>query len=136
MLSNMFPRFQNKMRPIILEMNKNRYSAFLGSVAFTTSTGAVIGSSVGLYNGYQLSRYHVSITDKLKMTLGGCFHGFVQGCVYCCYPLYPLYLMRAVAPLLPASSRLSTVAPLPPSSGLMVYSMEEYNKEKRIYYIR
>jgi hypothetical protein len=69
-----------------------------------------IGSIVGLYNGFNLSKYHVSFSDKIIITLGGCFNGFIQGSVYCCYPMYPLYII--------------------------VYLMEEYNKEKRIYYIR
>ena len=96
-------------------MNKDRYATFLASVGFTTTTGAVIGSSVGLYNGVQLSKYHANFTDKIKITLGGCFNGFIHGYVYCFYPFYPLYLM--------------------------VYFMDEYNtakynKEKRTYYIR
>jgi hypothetical protein len=83
----MFLRFQHTMRPILhlctcVKLNKE---FFLDSAIFTTTTGAVIGSSVGLYNGVQLSKYHVSITDKLKITLGGCLNGILQGLGCGCY---------------------------------------------------
>jgi hypothetical protein len=102
----MFSRFQNKMRPVFLEINKNRCAYFIASVVLTTTTGAGIGSIVGLYNGYRLSKYHASFTDKIKITLGGCFNGFVHGWVYCFYPLYPMLIMYDF--------------------------MEEYNRAKRI----
>jgi hypothetical protein len=66
---------------------------FVDSVIITTTTGMVIGSFVGLYNGFQLSKNQASFTDKIKLTLGGSLKGILQGFGIGCYPIYPVYLL-------------------------------------------
>ncbi len=94
MISKMFSRFQNRLQPILLEINKNKYQSFINSVAITTTAGAGIGSIVGIYNGVTLlqKQKKIGFADTIKITFGGCFDGFVQGATYGCYPIYPFYI--------------------------------------------
>ena len=95
MFTSMFSRLQREMRPILLQYKNNKYQFFINSVAVTTVTGAGIGSIVGLYDGIILSQKQkeVNYANNVKITLGGCFNGYVQGAVYGCYPLYAFYIM-------------------------------------------